>query len=503
MNLLARLRAGNRDINTIDDYISAYNQFAFNGIGYGYAGMNSGTQGITQTLAGQTVEMAANNFVGLSRQAFGANGIVFTCMMVRQLVFSSIRFRWQRMLDGQPSDTFGSADLGLLETPWEGGTTQDLLSKMIQYVDLSGNAYVVKQGNELVLLRPDWVDIVVTPRIELGGENQLGWRKVGYVYTEGGRGSKENSVGLLADEVAHFCPYPDPLADYRGMSWLTPIIREIQADQAMTLHQSKFFEHGATPNMVIKHADNANPEAAMKWAEEMQEKFGGVHNAYKTLNLYPGADATVVGSNLSEIDFAGVRGGGETRVAAAAGLPAVIAGFTEGLESATYSNYAQARRRFADGTMHPLWQNASGSMANIITKPKPPGGGSSGIRLWYDAKDIPFLREDEKDAAAIQKVEAETINSLITAGYKADSVVAAVLAGDWRLLKHSGLMSVQLLPPGAAKPSATGTTTPTGTKDTNGQREEDQALLAATNSVAVHEMLTVTDETNGGTDEAD
>jgi hypothetical protein len=39
--------------------------------------------------------------------------------------------------------------------------------------------------------------------------------------------------------VAHFAPIIDPLADFRGMSWLTPILREIQADQAMTRHQRR------------------------------------------------------------------------------------------------------------------------------------------------------------------------------------------------------------------------------------------------------------------------
>lgn len=277
MNLLTRLLGGDkRDITTIDDYIAAYNQFAFNGIGYSYG---LGTHGLTQTLAGQTTEIAPNNYVGLASQAYAANGIVFACMMVRQLLFSAIRFRWQRIDDGKPSDMFGSSSLGLLERPWPGGTTQDLLSRIIQYVDLAGNAYVIREQDELVLLRPDWVDIVVEPMLRTDGSGQVGWRKAGYVYTAGGRSSGEDPVGLLADEVVHFAPYPDPLAMYRGMSWLTPILREVQADHAMTHHQLKFFDNGATPNMVIKHADNADPDAAMRWAEEMQEKFGGVRNA--------------------------------------------------------------------------------------------------------------------------------------------------------------------------------------------------------------------------------
>lgn len=441
MRLIDRLR-GQGERMTLDEYAQQYSQFAYNGFGYGM-GVSPVVQ---QTLAGQATVMAPNTYVGLATQAYGANGAVFACMLVRQMLFSTIRFQWQRIRDGKPSGMYGSADLVKLEQPWRGGTTQDLLSKMIQHADLGGNAYVADTGGEILCMRPDWVDIVVEEReagvtsMYTGG--QVGWRKVGYLYWEGGRATQKEPTAFLADEVAHFMPIPDPLFDYRGMSWLTPILREIQADQAMTTHQSKFFDNGATPNMIITHNGAADREAVKKWADEVNSKHAGAANAYKTLNLYPGADAKVVGTNLKDIDFAGVREGGEVRIAAAAGVPPVIVGMSKGLDSATYSNYGQARRRLADGTAHPLWQNLCGSLQQIMT-PK-----DSSSRLWYDTSDVPFLREDEKDEAEIQGLRATTISTLITAGYEPDSVVAAVESGDFGLLKHTGLTSVQLLPPG-------------------------------------------------------
>lgn len=451
MTLLDRLRGGRpAQRMTTDEYIALYNQFSFNGLSYPI----SGATGVQQTLAGGDVEPAPQSFAGYTAGAYEANGVVFACMLVRQLVFSSVRFRWQRLRDGKPSDTFGSSELSILERPWIGGTTQDMLSRMIQDADLAGNSYWVIIDGEFVRLRPDWVDVAVAERVvnRGPGENgQVGWQKLGYVYHEGGRGTGSNAVAFPASEVVHYAPIPDPLSSYRGMSWITPILREIQADQAMTKHQNKFFANGATVNMIIKHSPLADPDAVRRWAEEMQAKHGGADNAWKNLNLYPGADATPVGSNLADIDFRNVRGGGETRIAAAAGVPPVIVGLSEGLAAATYSNYGQARRRLADGTAHPLWQNLASSIEHVI--PKPPsrfGGDNSDIRLWYDADNVPFLREDEKDAAEIAKVKAETISTLITAGYEPDSVVAAVNAGDLRLLTHTGLTSVQLLPPGVS-----------------------------------------------------
>jgi hypothetical protein len=478
MNLLDRLKGGGgvdhlppRNISTIDDYAALMSQFSFNGIGYGLGGGGL-SGGVQQTLKGSATEMAPNDFRGLATQAYAANGIVFACMLVRMLVFSSVRFRWQKIDNGKPSDMFGTPELAVLERPWIGGTTQDMLVRTIQDADLAGNSYWFRDtslarlgtadpGGEMVRMRPDWIDVVVAERQLADGRGQIGWRKVGFVYTEGGAQSGNDPVGLLADEVAHFAPIPDPLANYRGMSWLTPILREIQADQAMTRHQRAYMDNGATVNMVIRHKDGAQEDAVRKWVTEFESKFTGPANAYKTLQLYPGADVTPVGSDFKQIDFKSVRGGGETRIAAAAQVPPIIVGLSEGLESATYSNYLVARKRFADGTVHPLWQNVAGSFEDIVKRP--PGAGN---RLWYDASNVPFLREDEKDAAEIASATAATINSYITAGYEPDSVVKAVEANDLRLLKHSGMYSVQLQKPGAEQP-----TTPTTPASTNGQAQ--------------------------------
>jgi len=443
-SLLDRLtgKVETRAISSLEDYVWALNQY---GMGY------------TSTLGGGSTESVGNSFSSYAAGAMQANGVVFACMMVRQLVFSSARFRWQRLRDGKPSDMFGSPDLRLFERPAPGETTQDLLSRMIQDADLAGNAYHVKdtplsrlggddQATSLIRLRPDWVQIVAAKRMRPAG--QLGWRRFGYLYTEGGAQSGEDPVPLTLNEVSHFAPIPDPRGQYRGMSWLTPVVRDIENDLLMTRHKRRFFENGATPNMIIKHPVGTNRDQVLDWIKRLEADNAGVDNAYKSLNLYPGADATVVGKDMQQIDFKIVQGAGETRIAADAGVPPVIVGLSEGLEAATYSNYAQARRRFADGTIHPLWQNAAGSFEQLMASPGPD------TRLWYDADDIPFLREDEKDAALITQTRAATLASLIQAGFTPESASKFLMtADDFRVLEHTGLFSVQLQAPGSGQPS--------------------------------------------------
>lgn len=429
-----------RSITTVQDYLETVNSLNFQGNTYGPS--------ITQSYGSQqNVEQVRAEFASFAQQLYGSNGIVFSLMAVRQLAFSAIRMQWQRLEKGRPGELFSTPALHFFEEPWSGGTTGDLLAKMITDADLAGNSYWTVSGGELVRLRPDWVDIVLQPRTVAipdpeGGmrPGTLGMKRIGYLYYEGGRGNSD-PVPLTSDEVCHFAPLQDPLATYRGMSWLTPLLRELYSDRAMTDHQRKFFERAATPNMVVRHDPGVLPEDAKRFKLAFDAEYGGVENAWKTMHLGGGADVTVVGADFKQMDFKVVQGHGETRIAAAAGVPPIIPGFSEGLASATYSNYGQALRRFSGLTMHPLWQSAAGSLQRL-TSPPP------GCRLWYDTRDVEFLREDAQDLSEVQQTQAATVSSYISAGFTPESAVRAVRDDDLSVLRHTGLVSVQLWTPG-------------------------------------------------------
>ena len=418
-------------------------QFYFGGMGYSVP---------SQTLAGAREEIGAD-YRGYIEGAYKNNGIIFACMMVRMLLFAEARFQYRRMRSGRPGDYFGTRELRILEKPWGSATTGDLLSRAIQDVDLAGNFYCTRRaGNTLFRMRPDWVTIICgTPK----GESYYGHpdtKVLGYLYHPGGTMSDIDPIVLFPEEVAHFAPYPDPAAMYRGMSWITPVVREIMGDNAASEHKLRYFENGASPNMVVSLSPEIQADKFKLWTEIFQAENEGLANAYKTLFLGGGADVQVVGNSMQQVDFKVTQGAGETRIAAAAGVPPIIVGLSEGLASATYSNYGQARRRFADGTMRPLWRNMANSLSALVNVP-------DGAELWYDDRDIPFLAEDQIDAAAVQATQAGTINTLISAGFDPDTVVDAVMAGDLKRLSagHTGLVSVQLLPPGTSPSGSSGT----------------------------------------------
>lgn len=253
---------------------------------------------------------------------------------------------------------------------------------------------------------------------------------------------------------------------------MTPVIREIMADKATTDHKLAYMENGATPNLVVK-LDTPDLEKWRAWVDLFRSEHEGAANAYRTMFLSSAADATVIGTNLKDLEFKDTQGAGETRIAAAAGTPPVIVGLSEGLAAATYSNYGQARRRFADGTMWPLWRNAAGSLARIVKVP-------AQSRLWIDASGIPFLREDEKDAAEIQHTQAQSIRTLIDSGWEAESVKDAITSGDLSRLVHSGMFSVQLQPAGTDPAAAKEAAKPAlPAVSGNGNQQQGRELLIA------------------------
>lgn len=400
-------------------------------------------------------EMGSLHLDAVAEQVMKANGPVFALVAVRMLLFAEARFQFRQMRGGRPGDLFGNADLSLLERPWPGGTTGDLLTRMLLHADLAGTAFVTPYEDRLQVLRPDWVTIVTGSRLEpeLAGD-AIDGELLGYIYhprTPGGASIGEGTV-LFPDEVACFAPYPDPQFRYRGMSWITPVIREIQGDSAAMEHKRAYFRNGTLSQLAVVLDASVGPDQFDRFVDAMEAKHAGSSNAYKTIYLGGGADAKALQTDLRALDFKNVQGHGETRLASAAGVPAVIVGFSEGMggSSLNAGNYAQARRRFGDGTLRPLWRNAAGSLANITRVP-------ADAELWYDERDVAFLREDQQDAADIAFKRAQTIRQLVDAGYDPESVITAVEADDFSRLKHSGLFSIQLqepIDPNAPKPDA-------------------------------------------------
>lgn len=412
--------------------------------------------GYSTTYAGQKAEPVIDSFIGYVQGAYKTNGVVFAVSMARAMLFTDIAFKWRRYgQSGGGNDLFGTPELALLERPWPGGTTQSLLMRAEQDVTAAGTFFVARDGDRLRRLRPDWCEFILTAPPDEAIASDV----VGIKYTAGGvRAGGPSRLYLVNPReganrdgyAAFWAPIPDPDAQFRGMSWLTPVLKEKMADQAATEHKLAFFENAATPNLAVSLKDTVTPEQFRTFVREMKEASAGVENAYKTLFTGGGADVTVVGANMAQLDFRNTQGAGETRICAAGRVPPIIVGLSEGLSAATYSNYAQARRAFGDSWARPQWKSFAGAVAPLLEPPRG-AGGEVDAYLHFDVADVAFLREDAKDLAEVQSTTMATINAAISAGWTPESSKQAILAEDLSLLEHSGLVSVQLQPPGGAE----------------------------------------------------
>lgn len=439
-SLLGRNEVARYDI---DQYAADLNQAFYSG------------QLLGGTAAWSRTEDLETNFTGYISSIYKANGPIFAIILSRMMLFTEAVFCWWEIGDnGDLGLPAGRKGLGPLEKPWPRAGTGELLARMEQDVSLGGNFYAAREGRRLRRLRPDWVTIVLNkPPAEATEVDVEGyWFHPGRHYTAVDSPQAGDTFYPVGDDdepigdeprACHWSPIPDPDALYRGMSWLQPVVNEVMADKAATVHKRKFFDNGATLGTVIAAKENLTKKQFDVWRDTILAQHQGVDRAYRPLFLASPVDVTVQGTNLNQLDFKVTQGAGETRLCAAGGVPPIIVGLSEGLASATYSNYAMARRKFGDHWASPQWRSASAALAAVVDAPK------DDLRLGVNTAGIPFLREDMKDAADIQSIKATTINVYITAGFTPESAVAAVDADDRSLLVHSGMVSVQLQPPGS------------------------------------------------------
>jgi phage portal protein BeeE len=420
--------------------------------------------GVPMTSDRETIE---NGFEAYVEGAYKRNGVIWACIMARQYAFSTATFKWRKYdkETGRPGELYRNGKLALLERPWPGGTTGELLSSMEQDASLAGNAWWTITNDQGVYgkaalkgpnprfcrLRPDWVEMVIGQM----GKSQSNSDPFApdaqillYVYKPtngqniiGARSAPSKPIALQPDEVMHYAPNKDPLARFRGMSWMTSILKEIEADSAATRHKKTFFDNAAVPNMVVKFDRDTSRDDFEEFVDNFKESHQGNWNAYKTLFLMGGADVTPISHDFQQMDFTRTLGRGEARIAMAAGVPSQWLGTSEGMQSSALagSSLPAARRRFADGTIRYLWEVAASSLETLLDVPVD-------AHLWYDDRDIAFLREDAKDRADILAVQVSALNMMIMAGFKPDQAAKVVRDEDIGHLigAHTGLVSVQM-----------------------------------------------------------
>lgn len=379
-------------------------------------------------------ESIGNDFVGYIRDVYRKNGPIFTCLLIRMMVFSEVRFAWRNFdEDGRPSGLFTTPDLEVVNDG-------QVLAALELDGGAAGNGYAIITDQGLRRLRPDGVTVLTgSPS---GNPFDYRARILGYVYDTARLGGvRVDPVTFRPDEMIHYSPLPDGIAQWRGMSWITPVLDEIKGDRATTKHKLKFFENGAVPGLILSYDKGVTPEQIPKYMEVFQETHGGIDNAYRALHMGGGVDPKTIGTNLQQLEFKTTQAAGEARIAAASGLGAVMAQFSEGLTGSSLNegNFKASKDRSEMVLFRPLWRIAARAIQKVLKRP-------DGAHLWYDPRDVAFLRDDAKAEAEVHKLNAEALQSLWNSGWEPESAKQALLSGDFSHLTHTGLQPVQAQP---------------------------------------------------------
>jgi phage portal protein BeeE len=372
----------------------------------------------TYTGADPKREPATVPLVAAATQAYVSNGVVFACALARMMMMAEASFKFRSLRD---KHLYGNPDLSLLENPWPGATEGELWARMEQSATLAGNAFVAKvETDELLMLPAD--ETVIVSEVVTSTNGVRYKRPIGYDWDptrQPGSDNKTEAQFFTVDEVAHWSPIPDPAARFRGMSWLTPVLRDITADNAMTGYKTMYMDHGS-PVVAVKYDRPLRPESADYIVDRIKSKYGGVGKAWNPLIFDQGADP-VLAAGLEQLDFRNVQSGGELRICGASGVSPILIGLPDD------KPYGEAMRQLADMHMRPLWRSACASLQKLVTVP-------SDAQLWFDTSDIAALQAAETEKAQVTQVSAAAMLTFIQAGMTPESVITAVTSGDLSLL---------------------------------------------------------------------
>lgn len=388
-----------------------------------------------------TTAGGSHHFVtsALSRADFAtaieSSPAVSAAVTKRARVFSEVRFAWQRVQNGRPGDLFTDRSLALLESPSPHMSLAQLLSLWEFDVSAAGNAYGYLAGDRIEV--PDPASVTLVSELRTMPDGTPYGELLGYEI-EVAHGVYHT---VLPEDMAHMRGLPSPHSRWLGRSWIGAVHAEVVGDDLLTRARRQFFENAATPNLIVTSPGELSDEQFSRLQQMIERRHAGSANAGRTLLLENGGDATVVGADLSRSD-GGLQDAYESRIAMASEVPAPVLGVMLGMNP-TYNNYSTALRAFVDLWARPAWRDASSALARLVRSP------GDGVRLWYDDRDVAALRSDVAAQADIRSKDAQTARTLVDGGYDPASVSAFLVSGDPNDLVHSGLVSVQMQPPGS------------------------------------------------------
>lgn len=294
-------------------------------------------------------------FLNLVSDGYRKNAVAYACIRLHATAVAEASLRVYAEKTDRPIDNHPVRKL--LERPNPYMTEFEFWELTVTNLDICGRApwWVERSrmGEALQLwpLRPDRCEPVYGDPKK--GEPILkGWR-----YSVDGT----EAWDLPPTDVLFF-NLTDPGDDSGGMIGglgpLQVLAREVDTDNEATSFVYNVLRNAAMPGTVISTKAKLNKDEADRLRENFKARYGAIHRGEPAVM---DADSTItpIGHSMSDLEFPDLRNVSESRIAAAIGVPAILAGLKVGLDRSTFSNVQEARRYFAETTCSITWRRLS------------------------------------------------------------------------------------------------------------------------------------------------
>ncbi len=301
-------------------------------------------------------------------EGYKRNAVVYSA--VREIARTAPSARLQvrkRLGQGQTEIQEDTPIQGLLDFPNRGQSHYDFLEMLITYLNLDGNAYIIREREygrttAMWLPRPDMMSAVVDIRKSMFEASTL----LGYAYTM----QTGEKLYFLPEDVIHI-KYPNPNDPHGGMGRGHPPLMAAAADadndNSQTSFIKQFFKNGAVPSGIIKSKNILDDTEVRRIQSRIGEQYSGEQNWHRVMVLDADAEYQQTGLNLDEMVFPDLRAISETRICAAFKVPPVLIGVKAGLDAATYSNYALARRALWEDNIIPTTTKLAEALTRALS----------------------------------------------------------------------------------------------------------------------------------------
>ena len=320
---------------------------------------------------------------------YDLNSAVFACLKVIAYSFQEAPLRAYRKLPDGTDEWLDEAPvMALLADPHPSLSEPEFNWWLVYCLNVDGNAYLRKVRSVAGGVVQLWPISPTKMWPETDDDAPGGTFISRYVYDDGAGHREEIPV----EDVVHFRLGVDDTDHRRGLSPLKRLVRELLSDDEATRFGEYLFKNFGVASLVVTTPDRTlTKEQAEELKRGVVDRFTGANRGSVGV-LNNGATVQQLGYNPDQLDLKGAHQFPESRIAAVLGVPAVLVGFSLGLEHSIYNNMEQSQEHLFEQTIVPLWRQVAATYTKQLLRPD--FDADPAVRLRYDLHDVRALQED-------------------------------------------------------------------------------------------------------------